>query len=87
MPIPEAMNQGLILVEFTNKKVEMGELIKKGIITTTTTMESISYSVQNVVDPVTGRRITVAEAINKGIIDQANGKYVNPITGEKQYNQ
>ena len=81
MPIPEAMNRGLILVEYTNKQVETGELIRRGIITTTTTEESISYSVQSVVDPVSGRKISISEAIEKGIIDPKTGRYVNPLTG------
>ena len=46
MPIPEAMNRGLILVEFTNKSVEAGELIRRGIITVSTNVETITYSVQ-----------------------------------------
>jgi dystonin len=81
MPIPEAMNKGLILVEFTNKTVETGELIKRGIIKTTTTEECISYSVLGVVDPVTGKKLSISEAIDKGIIDPKTGRYVNPLTG------
>ncbi|ELT90303.1 hypothetical protein CAPTEDRAFT_205084 [Capitella teleta] len=81
MPIPEAMNRGLILVEFTDKTLETGDLIKSGVIRSTTTTETVSYSVQSVVDPVTGQRITVVEAIERGIIDQESGKYVNPLTG------
>ena len=46
MPIPEAMNKGLILVEFSKKKVEAGELIRRGIIHTTTSLEKITYMVK-----------------------------------------
>ena len=46
MPIPEAMNKGLILVEYSNKKVEAGELIKRGFIRTTTSLEVITYCVK-----------------------------------------
>lgn len=81
MPIPEAMNKGLILVEFVNESIEKGAL-KRGIITTTTTKETISYSVQSVTDPITGKQISVADAVSKGIIDQKSGRYINPITGE-----
>ncbi len=45
MPIPEAMDKGLILVEFTNSSIER-ENIQKGILTTTTTREDITYTVQ-----------------------------------------
>ena len=74
MPIPEAMNRGLILVEFTTRHVEAGDLLRKGIIVTTTTEESITYSVLGVTDPVSGKKISVTEAIDRGIIDQATGK-------------
>ena len=46
MPIPEAMNKGLILVEYSNKKVEAGELIKRGFIRTTTSLEVVTYCVK-----------------------------------------
>ena len=46
MPIPEAMNRGLILVEYTNRSVEVGDLIRRGIITVATNIETITYSVQ-----------------------------------------
>ncbi len=82
MPIPEAMNRGLILVEFTNRKVEAGDLIRKGILRTTTRKDTMSYSVSSVTDPVTGRKISVTEAVRRGIIDQAKGQYINPLTGE-----
>ncbi len=81
MPIPEAMNRGLILVEYTNSSVEK-EAIQRGIITTTTTMETVSYSVKSVIDPITGLKISVGEAIDRGIIDQRTGRYINPKTGK-----
>ena len=82
MPIPEAMNRGLILVEFTNRSVEAGELIRQGVIKTMTAKETVSYSVQSVMDPVTGRRISIVQAVEKGIIDQDTGRYINPLTGD-----
>ena len=45
MPIPEAMNKGLILVEFTNTSIDH-ENIKKGILTTTTNLEHVTYTVE-----------------------------------------
>ena len=45
MPIPEAMDKGLILVEFTNSSIERDN-IQKGILTTTTTKEDVTYTIQ-----------------------------------------
>ena len=82
VPIPEAMSAGLIQVAYTDRSVEAGELIKRGIIRTTTTKEVISYTVLNVLDPISGERIGVNDAIAKGIIDQHSGRYINPLTGD-----
>ena len=46
MPIPEAMNRGFILVEFTNTSVEADELVRRGVITVATSNEIITYNVQ-----------------------------------------
>ena len=37
---------------------------------------------QSVLDPETGQYISIAEAIERGIIDQHTGKYINKKTGE-----
>ena len=76
MPIPEAMNSGLILVERTNRIVEMGELIKSGIIRTTTKREVVTYSVLSIRDPSSSEKMSVAEALRRGIINQEAGRYV-----------
>ena len=79
MPIPEAMNKGLILVERTNRIVEMGELIKSGIIRTTTKRETVTYSVLSIRDPSSSEKISVAEALRRGIINQDAGRYVTDV--------
>ena len=76
MPIPEAMNNGLILVERTNRIVEMGELIKSGIIRTTTKRETVTYSVLSIRDPSSSEKMSVAEALRRGVINQSAGRYV-----------
>ena len=81
MPIPEAMSKGLILVEYTNTGNDINA-VEKGVITTTTTMETVTYSVTGVIDPTTRQRISVKEAIKKGILDQGKGLYMNPRTGK-----
>ncbi len=40
------------------------------------------FSFQSVLDPVTGKEVSVAEAIEKGIIDPRTGRYINPLTGD-----
>ena len=74
MPIPEAMNRGLIVVERMNRIVEMGELIKSGIIRTTTKRETVTYSVLSIRDPSSYERIGVAEALRRGVINQDAGR-------------
>ena len=69
MPIPEAMEKGLILVEYTNTHVENDD-IKRGVITTRNVKETVSYSIRGVIDPISGETITVAEAVKLGIIDE-----------------
>ena len=61
-------------MEYTNTSL-VREKIQRGIITTTTTTESVSYSVQSVFHPVTGELISVLQAVEEGIIDPTNGRY------------
>ena len=79
MPIPEAMNKGLILVERTNRTVEMGELIKSGIIRTSTKREVVTYSVLSIRDPSSSEKMSVAEALRRGVINQDAGRYVTDV--------
>ena len=83
MPIPEAMAKGLIQVEYTNTHVEEGDLIKRGILLVNGSHDVVSYSVRSVTDPNSGEKISLKDAVDRGIIDQVNGMYVNPKTGMK----
>ena len=73
------MNKGLILVERTDRIVEMGELIKSGIIRTTTKRETVTYSVLSIRDPSSSAKMSVAEALRRGVINQAAGRYVTDL--------
>jgi len=64
------MNRGLIVVERTDRIVEMGELIKSGIIRTTTKREAVTYSVLSIRDPTSAEKMSVAEALRRGVINQ-----------------
>ncbi|CAH1789990.1 unnamed protein product, partial [Owenia fusiformis] len=76
MPIPEAMNKGLIAVEFTDKTVEE-ETTETDVVTKATSLETTTYSVTGVIDPLNKKTISVAEAIDRGILDQHAGMYVD----------
>ena len=82
MPIPEAMNRGFILVEFTNTSVEADEMIRRGVVTVATSNEIITYNVQSVLDTKTGKELNMADAIAEGIVDIEHGKYLDRKTGE-----
>lgn len=73
--IAEAMNRGLIAVEYSNKTVEMGELIRSGIFKTWNKKEVISYVILNIKHPETGRNVSVADALSSGLIDQEQGRF------------
>ena len=43
--------------------------------------ETQKLTVKAVIDPRKNKRITVSEAIDQGILDQGQGQYVNPMSG------
>jgi len=81
LPIPVAMSQGFIKVEFTTTKKSAEKRHDIGLITLKTHKESRPYSVKSVVDAKTDQHLTVDDAIRKGILDQQNSVYVNPVDG------
>ena len=74
IPISEAIKRGLVFTETTGTAT-----VHEGsrFINTTKT-----FSVQSVVDPATGKEISITEAIQRGIVDQNKGLYTNHATGE-----
>jgi len=74
IPISEAIKRGLV---FTETSGTLAAQEGSRFINTTKT-----FSVQSVVDPATGKEISVTEAIQHGIVDQTKGLYINPATGE-----
>ncbi len=77
MPIPQAMNEGLIAVEFTSTKKSLEKRSDVGLITIRTHRESRPYTVKAVLDAESDEQLTVDQAIANGILDQANGIYKN----------
>ena len=83
MPIPEAMNNGLIKVEFSS--VTKSEEKKKavGLISIKTRVDSRSYTVVDAVDAVTGERVSFEEARRRGLIDADDNTYLLTSTGQR----
>ncbi|XP_074641306.1 uncharacterized protein LOC141899052 [Tubulanus polymorphus] len=70
----QAIKRGLI------KRVKTPELPRKRI---TVVKEITRIKVVSVIDPVSGRNISLVEALDDKVIDQSSGSYVNPKTGEQ----
>jgi len=74
IPISEAIKRGLVFTE-SSGTVQLQEESRFINITKTSLLQSV-------VDPATGEEISVAEAIQRGILDQNKGLYTHPVTGE-----
>ena len=75
VPIPVAINNGLIKVEFVKTKKSKEETSSVGVITIETTKEKQSYIVTSVMDADKKTSLTIDEAILKGIFNEETGKY------------
>ena len=73
IPIPEAMNQGFIKVEFTQTRKTEEKRSDVGLLTIKTQRESRPYSVTGILDSKAGKTLSVDEAIKARILDQKNG--------------
>ena len=74
-PIPQAMNEQLILVEFqtSTKSTEKTKAI--GLITVKTPDDSQPYKLDGAVDPFTGEKLLMEEAKRRGLVDAAETCY------------
>lgn len=82
IPIPEAMDRGLIIAEFTDSQTEMTQN-DNCVITLTTTTEIIDYTVLSVTDTSTNEKIPLEEAVRRKIINKETSEYLNLKTGRK----
>lgn len=80
IPIPEAMNESLIKVEFTKRQVSQEKKNDFGFITIKSYMETRPYTIKLVVDPENRSQMNLDEAVKKGVIDQKKNVYRNPKT-------
>ncbi len=81
IPITEAINQGLISGKLVSKTAEQ-ELFRSALIASRIAGEDIN--IQSVLNPITGLRIPVTQAIHMGLVDRDMKTYYNPVT-EKRY--
>lgn len=75
LPVSEAIKKGYIIADATSVKRDVKETGPKFI------QETQKLTVKAVVDPGNNKQITVSDAIKKGILNQSQGQYVNPLTG------
>ena len=74
MAISEAVAAGLVTAEVTE--------VTDAIVTSGSKFVEVKrkFAIRSVTDPESGRRLSVGEAVARGIVDQARGLYVNPAT-------
>lgn len=74
MPISEAIQKGFVIAEDISTTVSVpGSLLR----------ETKTFNLKSVKHPLTGKYMTVADAVSQGIIDESEGVYINPFTGVK----
>ena len=78
MLLVEAISEGLIIAEVSSSSSEGGTSSSNVI----TTSKRTIYTLTGIVDPVSRKVISVAEALQKGILDQEKGEYRNQSSGE-----
>ncbi|CAD5120159.1 DgyrCDS8736 [Dimorphilus gyrociliatus] len=82
IPIPEAMDRGLIIAEFTDSQTEVTQN-DNCVITLTTTTEIIDYTVLSVTDTSKNEKIPLEESVRRKIINKETSEYLNLKTGKK----
>lgn len=83
-PIQVAMKEGLINVMFTTTKRSKEKKSSIGVITVKTIREETRpYRIQSILDTRTGKEMTHAEAVERNVIDEGHGTYLNRQTGRK----
>ncbi|KAL5005910.1 hypothetical protein ScPMuIL_017068 [Solemya velum] len=82
MSIPEAIRKGLICADYS-ENLPNGDGLSNGFGTMTSRLDTKIFPVSGILDPRTGRTITVKEAMNAGIIDPKSGVFRNPVTREE----
>ena len=78
IPIPVAMSQGNIKVEFTSTKRTKEKKSSVGIITVKTIREHVKqYVIKTATDTRSGEKLLLPEAVSRGIVDEHHGRYTD----------
>jgi len=88
--ISDAINKGVIRARILTPKdtttatsTSMTEQLPfQSLVSTNRFEENKSYTISGAIDPRTGLRISLSQAVKDGIIDAKNGTYINIKTGE-----
>ncbi|KAK2155416.1 hypothetical protein LSH36_241g06023 [Paralvinella palmiformis] len=83
IPIPVAMNAGLIVVESSKTKKVKESVSAVGLVTVNVIRETRPYTIIRIRDPASDEDIPVSEAISKGIFDSDRGIWINSAKKEK----
>lgn len=79
IPLHEAYEAGLLeAAEMDRKPEDVG-----GDFVATTSLDSASYSIVAVVNPLTGNRLSVSEAIRQNLLDENCRNFIDPRTGQR----
>ncbi|ESO92871.1 hypothetical protein LOTGIDRAFT_232953 [Lottia gigantea] len=71
----EAMNEGLIIMDFISKKKIREEKKEFGLITVKVTKENRPYTILGVLDPATEEKLSVSKAVEKKILNTRESTY------------
>ena len=84
IPIPVAMSQGSIIVEFTSTRRSREKTSSVGIITVKTVRDTpTSFKILSVSDIQQAEKLTPEEASKRGVLNEAGGKFINTRTFEE----
>jgi len=75
MSMPDAMNEGRIMMEIVSRKKIREENNSYGIMTIKTTKETRDFTITGVIDPATEEKLTVSQAAERNIIDAQKTTY------------
>ncbi|XP_041359579.1 microtubule-actin cross-linking factor 1, isoforms 1/2/3/5-like isoform X10 [Gigantopelta aegis] len=83
MSISEAMNRGLVLGTHIGSAGPTQEGIVSGFTAKVEFSEKKTIKLHSVVDPFSGKKLSLASAIERGVIDKDGKFYSDPLSGEQ----
>lgn len=80
--IPEAMNTGLIKVEYTSATRTEEKTKAVGLITIRTKIDNREYTITGAYDAGNGEKVTYEEALHRGVISEDSTSFYNTSNGQ-----